>query len=653
MNHWIKIQALFVITVSCFQLLSGCAAHTPHDALKKAPLPELIARKRFFNPAGNTINYLVSPDGKQLAWLAEYQNNLTIFFKPIGTTNIRRINTASWCHVNWYTWAQNSRHLIYTLDVGPNRARHIYQSDSYFPDKKPVNLTPGAKRLAFFKSGSPYDSDNILISQDKIWYDSYDLFRVNVNTGADQLIGTNSASVVEWITDHKGVMTGRIRADDQKNWHLELYHEEPANWTQLATWKPDEYIRSYGMTPDGKGVWLLSNKDRDRISLVRFDLKTKKEILVCEDPQVDIEDVFISRTTGKALFAYSYPDYPKTWVLDPRLKADLAVFKGKTPFGIQILGMDNTETLWTVMVFDEKQKSFYLYNRTTGQKQFLGSRHWLADSSALADTRPVTIQSRDNMILKCFLTLPVGTGAKPLPMVLLVHGGPWVRDYWEPDQLVQFFANRGYGVLQVNFRGSEGFGRAHQAAAKKEFAGKMHNDLIDAVNWSIEQKIADPKSIAIVGASYGGFAAMAGLTFTPDVFACAISINGVSDWVESMASFPQDLPLYRRRGFEIWYDYVGNPKNLRERKDMALRSPLFFAERVKKPILIIYGERDRIVSPSQSVKMIDALKKNGKEVTYKRFENEGHGFSWIHNSEQMYQDMEKFLARHLGGRLEK
>ncbi len=551
--------------------------------------------------------------------------------------------------MTWYRWAPDSRHLIYALGVGPNRAQHIYQSDTLFPNKMPVDLTPDAKRIAFFEEDISSDPENILLSQDKELARSYDLYKVNLKSGAHELIGRSDAAVLDWIVDRKGRLRGRIRADEEKKWHLEEYHPQFKTWETLATWTTDESITSRGMTPDDEGIWLLSNKNRDRIALVRFDLATKTESVVCEDPEVDVEEVYISRRTGKALFCYSYPNYPETFGADPMVQMDLDRLKGNEIVGVQILGMDDTETLWTVKVYDETKELFYLYNRSTKKKKLLGSSRWAVDLNALARTRPVSIVSRDGMKLKGFLTRPEG-GAIALPMVLLVHGGPWARDYWQLNREVQFLVNRGYVVLQVNYRGSTGYGRAYKEAAKNQFGRKMHNDLIDAVNWAVEQKIADPQKIAIVGGSYGGYAAMAGLTFTPNVFTCAIAINGVSNLAAFISGFPEEIPLYQKRGYEIWHDYVGNPEYPSEKEDMEQRSPLFYTERVKKPLLVILGEQDGIVSPHQSIMMIDALKKSRKKVIYKRFENEGHSISWSHNSARMYQAIEAFLARHLGGR---
>lgn len=650
-NRFLNSVRQFVVFIIYLSMMAGCVTTESHRGLQSAILPELIPRESFFDNSKLNYNYQISPDGQQVAWLAAQKGYITVFIKEIDSNKIKIINTKTWCHISWYRWAQDSRHIIYKIYSGPKNADHIYYSDSQFPNSDSVNLTPDALQQASFLGNSVFDKDQILVSQKKYLKGDYDFYKLNLSSRTEELFATNlETSIIQWIPDLKGNLKGCIRSLVSGLWQLELYDLKKKTWKPLARWKADEFVKCVGVTPDKNGFWLLSNKGRDRISLVRFDIKSKKQMLICEDPDADIEDVYISPVTGKALFAYSCPDYPKTWVLDPQLEKDFAVFKKKSPVGIQIVNMDDQEKKWTVKVFDEKKESYFLYDRSSKKKQFLGESKWIDDIEPLAKTCPVNIQSRDNLILRGYLTRPTGTQNVPLPMVLFVHGGPWARDYWQPDQMVQFLANRGYVVLQVNFRGSKGYGRSFKKAAIKEFSKGMHADLIDSVNWAVGQKIADPEKIAIVGGSYGGFAAMAGLTFTPDVFACAVSINGVSNWNDYISSFPASLPLYMKRGYEIWYEYVGNPEKIDDEKDIALRSPIHFVDHVKKPIFIIYGDQDRNVSPAQSIRMIESLKRYQKEVEYMKFENEGHGIHWAHNSVRMYQKIEIFLARHLGGR---
>ena len=649
---FMKKERLYFPILIFLLMLAGCVTSANHPVLRNTDLPNLIPRKSYFDRSAFKFDYRVSPDGNQIAWLAKHQNNTTLFVKTIGQDKIHMINTKTWCNIVWYRWAQDSRNLIYILDAGPKRARHIYCSDFQFPDADPVNLTPDAKGQARPISDILDDPDHILISQDDRSKDCFDLYKVNISSGSALLLARSEKDVVQWIVDRKGNLRGCIRAVLNNDRWLQTYDSEKETWETIGIWGPEDDIKFFGFTPDEKELWLLSNKGRDRVSLVRFNIESGTETLVCEDSDADIEHVSISRITGKALFAYSNPDYHKTYTFDAQMKKDLEAFKSDSPVGVKINDMNNQEQLWTVKVFDAKEESYFLFDRTTRKKQLLAKNQLLTGKEEFSEMRPVTINSRDNLSLRGYLTQPAGSGEKALPMVLLVHGGPWVRDYWKPNRMVGFLVNRGYAVLQVNYRGSSGYGRAFREAAINQFSKGMHNDLIDAVNWAINQKIADPKKIAIVGGSYGGFAAMAGLTFTPDVFTCGVSINGVSNWADFIESFPSDPPLYQKRGFEIWYKYLGNPKNIKERNRIEQRSPLFFTKQVTKPILIIYGELDKRVKPDQSEKMIAALRKDGKKVVNKKFETGDHDIGWNHDSLKMYREIEIFLARYLGGRSE-
>lgn len=400
---------------------------------------------------------------------------------------------------------------------------------------------------------------------------------------------------------------------------------------------------------------LLSNRNRDKMALVKFNVLTGKEALILENPKADIEHVKFSAKRNQPLFAYSFPDYPQIHVIEPDLKSHIDILKKEGFQGIKIIETDERETLWTVKLYDEKEENFYLYNTSTKEKSFLGSRRLDIPNQALASMNPISFESSDGLEINGYLTKPVGVQEEPLPMVLFVHGGPWARDYWEMDRMVQLFANRGYAVLQVNYRGSSGYGRHFMEAAINEFAQKMHRDLLDAVDWAVDNKVADPDNIAIVGGSYGGYAAMVGAALTPDVFNCAIAINGISDLGGFVKGLPKsaDRPLYRKRGIDMWYEYVGKVDSEKEEKQMESRSPFYHANQVKKPILIIYGGKDTRVKPIHSRKMVAELKLYQKDVHELEFETEGHGIRWFSHSKKMYKKMETFLASHLGGRYEK
>lgn len=641
---------------SCFIFLFitiGCVNPSRSPGLTNKLLPDLIPREIFFDYKNRTNGYQISPDGSQLAWVGFHEGIFTLFHKKVGSKEHQVLSTQTWCNVLWYRWEKDSRHLIYSLETGPKSPNHIFRLDTKHPDEGPVNLTPKAKTLASLESVVFPGSEYALISQNIRDLHNHDLYKINLDSGASTLLAENDEDILNWLIDRKGNLRGCIRAYQSNKICIELYLPHEKEWEVVGTWNQNEDLNYYGFTDKDNEIWLLSDRNRDKKALVRYNLNTGKESIVIENSIVDIEHVDISPTTGQALFAYSYPDFPKIYPLRKDLEKHLSVIKDSSHKGIEILGMDLSEQFWTVKIYNEKQALFYLYDKKRMHKELIGENRWSVPQKMLSETVPVKIKSRDNINLNGYLTRPRGTGNQPLPMVLLVHGGPWVRDYWGSDQLVQFLSNRGYTVLQINYRGSNGYGRKFQEAAINEFGQKMHFDLIDAVNWAVDQQITSPENIAIVGGSYGGYAAMGGLTFSPDVFSCAISINGVSDLVDIVESWPSNPPLYKKRGYDIWYQYVGDPKNLGDRKVMEQRSPLFFAEKVTKPILIVYGRKDRRVRPRHSIKMITELKRHRKSVQLLEIETEGHGIRWTHNSIEMYRKIEYFLARYLGGRYQR
>ncbi len=654
MQQFSRITSACILTLLLTVItLTGCVTTARHPALQNADLPPLIPLDDFFDQSEVRHSYKISPDGRKIAWLAEHQKNINVHVKTIGEDTVHIINTHSWCNINWFHWAQDSRHILYVLSAGSNRADHMYIADTRNPEAEARNLTPDAKWYAWLETISPADPQNILVAQNKRCKHCFDIYKINLETGRNRLLARSYKDVLQWVVDLKGNARGRILVTSDNRQELQFGEPKVYKWKPVKSWGLLDDITVIGLTPDEKGLWLLSNHQRDRISLVRLDLQTRTETLICEDPVADIESVGISTITGKPLVAYASPDYPKTYILDPQLEQDLAVFHDLTPHGLHILSMDDKEEQLTVRIMSDRNTRFYLFNRKTKHKKLLGTSRQPADSAKLAKTKPVRFKSRDGLPLNGYLTLPHGIRARwrpMLPTVLLVHGGPWARDQWEPDRMVQFLANRGYAVLQINYRGSTGYGRTLLEAAKGEFAQAMHNDLIDAVNWAVAQKIADPDAIAIVGGSYGGYAAMAGLTFTPDVFTCGIAINGVASWVDFLKQFPDDIPLYRRYGIERWYAYLGNPADEGVTEDIKRRSPLYAAAKATKPLLVIYGEQDRTVRAEQSEKMIAALRKHGKPVESRKFDNEGHGIHWIHNSKILFQEVAHFLSKHLGGR---
>ena len=408
----------------------------------------------------------------------------------------------------------------------------------------------------------------------------------------------------------------------------------------------EDTLRVLSFTADGDAVWALSNRGWDRISLVRMDFATGAERLIYTDPQVDLSAAIISYLTKEPLVAIAYPDYQRLHFFDPQIKEDAMTILDRLPMAIGMNSADYDERMITVSTSTDKGYTYYLYDRDTHKKTLLHRNPIFKYEKSLAMMKPIDLKSRDGLTLRGYLTLPRGLPGKELPMVLLVHGGPWSRDYWGYRSTVQFLANRGYAVLQINYRGSTGYGRAFKESAKGEFAGKMHTDLIDGVKWAVAQGIADPDKIAIFGFSYGGYATLVGLTFTPDVFACGVDVFGISNLV----TFTQSVPTYWKNWMPYWHKYVGNPNNPADITRMESKSPLFRVDQIMRPLLIVQGANDARVKQQESDQIVAAMRKAGKEVEYILFQNEGHSIRNWQNRVIFYRKLEDFLAKHLGGR---
>ena len=393
---------------------------------------------------------------------------------------------------------------------------------------------------------------------------------------------------------------------------------------------------------------MLSNHGRDFRALVKLNLDSGVETMVYQHPVVDIGDLLFSNHLHEPVLVYLQPDYPQLKFLNNELETDLATFASGKPQGLHITSMDDQDRYLTVEIYTSTVKQFYLFDRISKQKILLGESASKKFDDSLATVKPIEYKSRDGLTLHGYLTLPKGATASKLPTVLLVHGGPWFRDRWESDfytnRLAQFLANRGYAVAQINYRGSEGYGRKFMEAAIGEYGGKMQDDLLDGVNWLVGQGIADPEKIAIMGRSFGGYVALVGLTFTPDKFACGIDIVGLSDLTSVKG------PAYGELGKYWWERYFGNPAVPADFEKLKQKSPYYHVDAIQNPVLIIYGTNDAWVQREQSEKMITALKASHKAVQSLSLSNEGHLITRWPSNLKMYRQIEDFLAGCLGGR---
>jgi dipeptidyl aminopeptidase/acylaminoacyl peptidase len=395
---------------------------------------------------------------------------------------------------------------------------------------------------------------------------------------------------------------------------------------------------------------VASARGSDLLRLVELDPADGSERVIDADEEVDLSGPVVSDLTGELLGAVYLRDRVVMHAFDERLARDWEAISRLHHGDPRITGQDARETAFVVAFDDDRDPgATFLYDRDTGESELLHrSRPWL-DPATLAPMRPVTITSRDGLPLRSYLTLPLDAEPRGLPAVLLVHGGPWARDAWGYEPQVQLLANRGYAVLQVNYRGSTGFGKRFMHAAEREFAGRMHDDLIDGVEWLVGEGIADRSRIGIYGGSYGGYAALVGATFTPDVFAAVVSMVGPSSLVTLVRSFP---PYWRPFLASTWFRYVGDPDDPEQLADLEARSPLNRVDRITAPLLVIQGANDPRVTKAESDQIVAALRERGVEVEYLVKDDEGHGFVKPENRLEAYGAIERFLARHLGGRSE-
>jgi dipeptidyl aminopeptidase/acylaminoacyl peptidase len=627
-------------------LATGCAAvAVDPERPPTAPAP-LIPLTTFFADPASTGEYRISPDGRRLGWIGASGDRLTVFFRAVDGGEPGVIDTHTTRSLSTFRWAADSRHILFEQDRDGDGHQHVYVADTERPGAPPRDLTPiGAARAGIHRV-IPGDPDHLLVTHNARTRRGFDLVRVDVATGTTVVVAENPGDVVQWITDPTGALRGRVREVGEGARVVE--------WRAGGDWRAgprvdlEDSFAVLGFTPDGREAWVLAGHGRDRDALVRLDPRTQRLTVVHEHPRADVETAAVSDATGELLYAAAYPGYQDARIFDGALAGAIRATRGRDRAGVRLLGHDRAGRLGTVEVYTDRGSAFWLVDRERGGRTLLGRSAIAAHADALARMEPVSFPGRDGFTLHGYLTRPRGRERAPGPMVLLVHGGPWRRDYWGYSPTVQFLANRGYAVLQVNYRGSRGYGRRFRAAAVGELGGAMHGDLIDAVEWAVRAGVADRRRVGIMGRGYGGYATLVGMTFTPGVFACGVDLFGPSNLVSFVEGRHPHWTWFSLR--PLWHRYAGNPSRPDERRRMTARSPLFRAARVQRPLLIVHGSNDPDVRPEQSGQMVEALRRAGKDVEYVVFGDEGHGGFDRANTVRLFEIVEQFLARHLGGR---
>ena len=639
----------------CFLLLMGLALSATAFAAGPDDVP-LVPRKAFFgNP--EKARARLSPDGKRLAFVAPVEGVLNVWVSPDDDpAKAKPVTFDKHRGVMMYSWAYTSKHIIYTQDKNGDEDDHVYSVNLESGEIK--DLTPIEKIAATIDGVSEKFPEEILVGiNDRGERQFHDIYRINVVTGEKKLLQENPG-LAGFLTDddYKVRFAANITPDAGQQL---LKPKGDKDWEPYITIGPLDSMTTSpaGFDKTGRKLYLIDSRGRNTAALKWIDLKDNSEHLVAEDPRADISGALV-HPTEKTIQAVSFTYDRTQWkVLDQAIQPDLDYLKTVADGEIQITGRTLDDKRWTVAyLMDNGPVRFYIYDRQPERKaKFLFTSNRELEKLPLVKMHPQIIKSRDGLNLVSYLSLPKwsdpdgdGRPNQPLPLVLNVHGGPWARDEWGYDPEHQLLANRGYAVLAVNYRGSTGFGKEFVNAANKEWAGKMHDDLIDAVNWAVEQKIAAKDKIAINGGSYGGYATLVGLTFTPDVFACGVDVVGPS----SLITLMENPPPYWFSFMPVMKARVGDWTTPEGRKFLESRSPLFFVDKIKKPLLIGQGANDPRVKKAEADQIVKAMEEKKIPVTYVLFHDEGHGFARPENRFAFYAVTEAFLAEHLGGRFE-
>jgi len=622
-------------------LIATAATHAQAE-----PAPLIPRDTLFGNP--DRAGPQISPDGKRIAYLRpDDKNVLQVWVKTIGKDDDQAITDDPKRGIRQYYWAYDNKHLLYLQDAGGDENFHLYSVD--LATRKARDLTPFEGVRVQGVDLEQKFPDQVILGLNKRNKAVFDAHRLTLSSGELKLDTENPGTIVGWTTDANFEVRAATAALPTGETQLKVRDKPGAEWKTIRTWSAEEQGSAAGFGTDPNMLYIIGNHGANAVRLLKVNLATGKEEVVpgAEDKEYDIGGVMMEEKSRSPV-AVAFTKARTEWKpLDPRYAGDLAALAKVRRGDFTVTSKTADEAKWLVAyTIDNGPTAYYIYNRATQKADFLFVNNSKLEKVTLAQTEPVTYKAKDGLTIHGYLTTPVGVPAKGLPTVLYVHGGPWARDTWGYNPAIQWLANRGYAVLQVNYRGSTGYGKAYLNAGNREWAGKMHHDLIDGVDWLVSTGVADPKKVGIAGGSYGGYATLVGLTFTPEVFACGVDIVGPS----SIPTLIKSIPPYWKPLRGLFDKRVGNIDT--EEEFLKQRSPLYLADQIQKPLLIGQGANDPRVKQAESDQIVAAMRAAKKEVKYVVYPDEGHGFVRPENRLHFFAVAEEFLAKHLGGRFE-
>ncbi|NLH50289.1 MAG: S9 family peptidase [Myxococcales bacterium] len=646
--------SLLLLAVAAFGCAAAKTAPVVPAIAAKPVIPPLIPRQVLFgNP--DRAGVQLSADGQKISFLAPVDGVLNVWVGPADDfTTAKPVTSDKKRGIRNYFWAYTNEHVLYLQDKDGDENWRVHVVD--LRDGSDRDLTPYPGVRADIQAVSPKFPTSILIALNNRVPEYHDLYRVDLLTGELSLAMQNPG-FADFVTDddYRIRFADRITPDGGLE-YLKL--ADDGQWQPYLQIGADDAMTTHlvGFDKTTAGIYLLDSRQRDTAALYWQNVASGERKLLAEDPRADISDALV-HPTEKTVQAVAANFERKHWrTLDQAIAPDLEYLRGLDDGDVEVTDRTVDDARWIVAyVKDDGPVRYYLYDHRARRAKFLFTNLQALEHLPLVKMHPVSIPARDGLSLVSYLTLPQESDpdgdarpAAPLPLVLYVHGGPWSRTSWGLNSMHQWLANRGYAVLDVNFRGSTGFGKNFINAGNKEWGGKMQTDLMDAVAWAVQAGIADPAKVAIMGGSYGGYATLAGMTLTPEAFACGVDIVGPSN----LETLLESIPPYWKPMLDVFYTRVGDPRTDEGVLFLASRSPLTHADQIRRPLLIGQGANDPRVKQAESDQIVKAMKLSNIPVTYVLYSDEGHGFARPENRLSFFAVTELFLAGCLGGRAE-
>ena len=598
-----------------------------------------ISVEDFMKSPGN-FGYQLSPDGNYITFSSAWENRSNIFVKKMGDESEPvRVSSSKDRDIAGSFWKDDT--LLYVKDKGGDENFHIYSTTFNGTEEK--DLTPYTNVTVGLLSSLQGVKDEILIMMNKEDATVFDVYKLNVKTGETTHVAKNPGNISNWLADRNGEVRVAVASDGVVG--TVLYRDsEKDEFKPFIELAAGDEVTPLAFSKDNKHIYATSNKGRDKVEVVKYDLEGKEEV-VMSNKEVDVTGVLYSAEQDKLLYGAYITDKPHYQFFDENFEKLFRKIQDKLGVHESELGINDYNKEMTKFIVsvssDTVYGKYYYYDSLTDKLTELATLSPWLKSEELSEMHPISYKSRDGLTINGYLTLPKNKEAKNLPLIVNPHGGPWARDMWGFNPEVQLLANRGYAVLQVNFRSSTGYGKEFLQAGNKQWGLKIQDDITDGVQWAIDQGIADPKRIGIYGASFGGYATLAGITFTPDLYAAAVDYVGVSN----IFTLLNTIPPYWETMREMFYERVGHPE--KDKELLTAASPVFHAEKIKTPLFVAQGANDPRVNKAESDQIVEALRARGVDVEYMLKENEGHGFQNEENKIEFYNAMLKFLDSHL------